>query len=90
MEVRGAPEARAAGRRALGVDVLRWLEEGINHISEKLVVSGGVGRSAVVDDRGSERVQGDSIHDVQEDSQHEGHDHSHGHGGLQDADHEDA
>jgi hypothetical protein len=33
MEVRGAPEARAAGRRALGVDVLRWLEEGINQIS---------------------------------------------------------
>ena len=33
MEVRGAPEARAAGRRALGIDVLSWLEEGINQIS---------------------------------------------------------
>ena len=33
MEVRGAPEARAAGGRALGIDVLSWLEEGINQIS---------------------------------------------------------
>jgi hypothetical protein len=33
MEVRGAPEARAAGRRALDIDVLRWLEESINQIS---------------------------------------------------------
>ena len=32
-EVRGAPEARAAGGRALGIDVLSWLEEGINQIS---------------------------------------------------------
>ena len=89
-EVRGAPEARAAGGRALGIGVLSWLEEGINQVSYKLVVSDGVGRPAVVDDSGRKRVQGNSIRDVQEESQHEGHDHSHGHGGLQYADHQDA
>ena len=90
MEVRGAPEARAAGRRALGIDVLSWLEKSINQVSYKLVVSGGVSRPAVVDDCGGERVQGHSIRDVQEQPQQESHDHSHGHGGLQNAYHEDA
>ena len=89
-EVRGAPEARAAGGRALDIGVLSWLKEGINQVSYKLILSGGVGRPAVVDYSGSKRVQGNSIRDVQAESQHEGHDHSHGHGGLQNADHEDA
>ena len=38
---------------------------------------------------GGERVQGHSIRDVQEQPQHEGHDHSHGQGGLQNSYHED-
>ena len=33
MEARGAPEARAAGRRALGIDILRWLEKSVDQIS---------------------------------------------------------
>ena len=33
MEARGSPEARAAGRRALSIDILRWLEKSINQIS---------------------------------------------------------
>ena len=90
MEVRGAPEARAAGGRALDIGVLSWLEEGIDQVSYKLVVSDGVGRPAVVDDSGRKRVQGNSIGDVEEESQHEGHNDSHCHGSLQDADHQNA
>ena len=89
-EVRGAPEARAAGGRALDIGVLSWLKEGINQVSDKLIFSDGVGRPAVVDDSGRKRVQGNSIGDVEEESQHEGHNDSHCHGGLQYADHQDA
>ena len=42
-----------------------------------------------MEDSGGERVQGHSIRDVQEQPQHEGHDHSHGQGGLQNSYHED-
>ena len=89
-EVGRALEARAADGRALDIGILSWLKEGINQVSDKLIFSDGVGRPAVVDDSGRKRVQGNSIRDVQEESQHEGHDHSHGHGGLQYADHQDA
>ena len=33
MEARGSPEARAAGRRALSIDILRWLEKSVDQIS---------------------------------------------------------
>ena len=49
-----------------------------------------MGRPAVVDDSGRKRVQGDSIGDVEEESQHESHNDSHCHGSLQDADHQNA
>ena len=49
-----------------------------------------MGRPAVVDDSGRKRVQGNSIGDVEEESQHEGHNDSHCHGSLQDADHQNA
>ena len=89
-EVRRALEAGAADRRVLDIGILGRLKEGINQVSNKLIFSEGVGRLAVVDDSGRKRVQGDSIGDVEEESQHEGHNDSHCHGGLQDADHEDA
>ena len=89
-EVGRALEARAADGRALDIGVLSWLKEGINQVSDKLIFSDGVGRPAVVDDSGRKRVQGNSIGDVEEESQHEGHNHSHCHGGLQYADHQDA
>ena len=49
-----------------------------------------MGRPAVVDDSGRKRVQGNSIGDVDEESQHESHNDSHCHGRLQDADHQNA
>ena len=89
-EVRRALEARAADGRALDIGILSRLKEGVNQVSDKLIFSDGVGRPAVVDDSGRKRVQGNSIGDVEEESQHEGHNHSHRHGGLQYADHQDA
>ena len=32
MEARGSPEARVAGRRALSIDILRWLEKSVDQI----------------------------------------------------------
>ena len=43
-----------------------------------------------MDDSGRKRVQGNGIGDVDEESQHEGHNDSHCHGGLQYADHQNA
>ena len=43
-----------------------------------------------MDDRGRKPVQGNSIDDVETESQHEGHNDSHCHGSLQDADHQNA
>ena len=89
-EVRRALEAGAADRRVLDIGILGRLKEGINQVSNKLIFSEGVGRLAVVDDSGRKRVQGNSIGDVEEESQHEGHNDSHCHGSLQDADHQNA
>ena len=33
MEARGSPETRAGGRRALSIDILRWLEKSVDQIS---------------------------------------------------------
>ena len=33
MEASGPPETMAGGRRALGVDILRWLEKSVDQIS---------------------------------------------------------
>ena len=89
-EVRRALEAGAADRRVLDIGILGRLKEGINQVSNKLIFSEGVGRPAVVDDSGRKRVQGNSIGDVEEESQHESHNDSHCHGSLQDADHQNA
>ena len=89
-EVRRALEAGAADRRVLDIGILGRLKEGINQVGDKLIFSERVGRPAVVDDSGRKRVQGSSIGDVEEESQHEGHNDSHCHGGLQDADHQNA
>ena len=89
-EVRRALEARAADGRVLEIGILGRLKESVNQVSDKLIFSDGVGRPAVVDDSGRKRVQGNSIGDVGEESQHEGNNHSHCHGGLQYADHQDA
>ena len=89
-EVRRALEAGAADRRVLDIGILGRLKEGVNQVSDKLIFSDGVGRPAVVDDSGRQCVQGNSIDDVEEESQHEGHNDSHCHGSLQDADHQNA
>ena len=89
-EVRRALEAGAADRRVLDIGILGRLKEGIHQVSDKLIFSEGMGRTAVVDDSGRKRVQGDSIGDVEEESQHESHNDSHCHGSLQDADHQNA
>ena len=89
-EVRGALETGAADGRVLDIGILGRSKEGINQVGDKLVFSERVGRLAVVDDSGRKRVQGNSIGDVEEESQHEGHNDSHCHGGLQDADHQNA
>ena len=78
MEARGSSEARAAGRRALSIDVLRWLEKCVDQISYKLIFSVWVSRPAVVKHGSGERVQGHSIRDVEEQPQQEGHYHTHG------------
>ena len=89
-EVRRALEAGAADRRVQDVGILGRLKEGIHQVSDKLIFSEGMGRLAVVDDSGRKRVQGNSIGDVDEESQHESHNDSHCHGRLQDADHQNA
>ena len=89
-EVGRALEARAADGRVLDIGILGRLKESVDQVSDKLIFSDGVGRPAVVDDSGRKRVQGNSIGDVEEESQHEGHNDSHCHGGLQYADHQDA
>ena len=89
-EVRRALEAGAADGRVLDIGILGRLKEGVDQVSDKLIFSEGVGRPAVVDDSGRKRVQGNSIGDVEEESQHEGHNDSHCHGSLQDADHQNA
>ena len=33
MEASGSPETRAGGRRALSIDILRWLEKSVDQIS---------------------------------------------------------
>ena len=89
-EVRRALEARAADGRVLDIGILGRLKESVDQVSDKLILSDGVGRPAVVDDSGRKCVQGNSIDDVEEESQHEGHNDSHCHGSLQDADHQNA
>jgi len=89
-EVRGALETGAADGRVLDISILGRSKESINQVGDKLVFSERVGRPAVVDDSGRKRVQGSSIGDVEEESQHESHNDSHCHGSLQDADHQNA
>ena len=89
-EVRRALEAGAADGRVLDIGVLGRLKDCVNQVSDKLIFSDWVGRHAVVDDRGRKPVQGSSIDDVETESQHEGHNDSHCHGSLQDADHQNA
>ena len=60
-EVRRALEAGAADRRVLNIGILGRLKESIHQVSDKLIFSEGMGRSAVVDDSGRKRVQGNSI-----------------------------
>jgi len=89
-EVRRALEAGVADRGVQDIGILGRLKEGIHQVSDKLIFSEGMGRTAVVDDSGRKRVQGNSIGDVDEESQHESHNDSHCHGRLQDADHQNA
>ena len=89
-EVRRTLEARAADGRVLDIGILGRLKESVDQVSDKLIFSDGMGRPAVVDDSGRQCVQGNSIDDVEEESQHEGHNDSHCHGSLQDADHQNA
>ena len=88
MEARGSSEARAAGRRALSIDILRWLEKSVDQISYELILSVWVSRPAVVKHGSGERVQGHSIRDVEEQPQQEGHYHTHGQRSPQHSNHE--
>ena len=61
MEANGPPETLVGGRRALSVDILGRLQEGIDKIRQELVVSAGIGWPAVLEDGGCEGVKSYSV-----------------------------
>ena len=83
------PEPLVGGRSVLSVDILGRLQEGIDKVCQKLVISTGIGWPAILEDNGSQGIEGDSVGEVQQQADHQRHYHAPGDGSSQYSHHED-
>ena len=64
VEASRPPSPLVGGRSVPSVDILGWLQKGIDKIRQELVISAGIGWPAVLEDGGCEGVKSHSVGEV--------------------------